>query len=263
MTWSLHVATMLLTVALWWGSTALIARQIVRRPGNYATLLVLSSVLGIAGLAAVAALRSVTTTASAFAALVAALLVWSWIEVTFLTGKVTGLVDRDTGDPTARAAHSGFFARAGAAFAAILWHELLIIITVGAVALTTSGGDNDLALLVVLLLWLMRSSAKLNLFLGVRNLGEGFLPPHLRHLLDFMRHRRMNLLMPVSILLGCAIAWHYGLEALGAASTHEAAAATILATLATLAVFEHLLMVLPVPAEALWRWSLADRSSGR
>ncbi|NDB26262.1 MAG: DUF3623 family protein, partial [Gammaproteobacteria bacterium] len=34
---------------------------------------------------------------------------------------------------------------------------------------------------------------------------------------------------------------------------------TILATLAALAVVEHLLMVLPLPAESLWRWSLANR----
>jgi hypothetical protein len=28
-----------------------------------------------------------------------------------------------------------------------------------------------------------------------------------------------------------------------------------------LALFEHLLMILPVPAETLWRWSLANRRS--
>jgi hypothetical protein len=48
---------------------------------------------------------------------------------------------------------------------------------------------------------------------------------------------------------------------LTASSTHEAAAATIIATLAVLALFEHLLMILPVPAETLWRWSLANRRS--
>jgi putative photosynthetic complex assembly protein 2 len=108
---------------------------------------------------------------------------------------------------------------------------------------------------------LMRSSAKLNLFLGVRNLGEGFFPPHLQHLLGFMRQRRMNPLMPVSLLLAGAIGWHFGNVTLTASSTHEAAAATIIATLAVLALFEHLLMILPVPAETLWRWSLANRRS--
>jgi prenyltransferase beta subunit len=49
--------------------------------------------------------------------------------------------------------------------------------------------------------------------------------------------------------------------ALAAESAHAAAAATILGTLAALATLEHLLMILPVPAEALWRWSLANRRS--
>jgi hypothetical protein len=71
----------------------------------------------------------------------------------------------------------------------------------------------------------------------------------------------MNPLMPVSLLLAGAIGWHFGNVALTVSSTHEAAAATIIATLAVLALFEHLLMILPVPAETLWRWSLANRRS--
>ena len=48
-------------------------------------------------------------------------------------------------------------------------------------------------------LWLMRTSAKLNVFLGGINLGEEFLPPHLRYLLSFMARRPMNVLMPLSL----------------------------------------------------------------
>jgi len=69
----------------------------------------------------------------------------------------------------------------------------------------------------------------------------------------------MNPLLPLSILLGLAIAAWFGMAALSADTVHHAAASTILATLALLAAFEHLLMVLPLPAEALWRWSLSNR----
>lgn len=258
MSWSTLILPMLLTIALWWGSTALIARMIVGDPQHYRRLLQLGSLLGVGGLAAIVLLREVNTSASAMASLVAALAVWSWIEVTFLTGRITGLAAHRR-DSAASTAPSGFLGRATAAIAAILWHELLIIATVLVVAVTTLGGSNDLALLVLLLLWLMRSSAKLNLFLGVRNLGGGFLPPHLQHLLEFMRQRRMNLLMPVSLLLGATLAGYFGGRAIDAVSTHDATAASILATLAVLATLEHLLMILPVPAETLWRWSLANR----
>ncbi len=259
MMWQTHIVPMLLTVALWWGSTAVIARLIVGDPQRYPFLLRLFATIGAAGFAMILALREVNSTASAVAALLAALAVWSWIEVTFLTGKITGLA---AGGKLYAATSTGGFARhAASALAAILWHELLIIATVVIVAIGPYGSSNDLALLVLLLLWLMRSSAKLNLFLGVRNLGEGFFPPHLQHLLGFMRQRRMNPLMPVSLLLAGAIGWHFGNVALTVSSTHEAAAATIIATLAVLALFEHLLMILPVPAETLWRWSLANRRS--
>lgn len=261
MNWASHVAPLLLTVALWWGSTALIARLIVGHPQHYSRLLQWFTLIGLAGLGGIVLLREVTTSGSAMASLVAALAVWSWIEVTFLTGRITGVAARTA--PATAPPSAGTLARATAAIAAILWHELLIIATVGVVALGTLGGANQLALLVILLLWLMRSSAKLNLFLGVRNLGAGFLPPHLRHLLEFMRQRRMNLLMPVSLLLGSALCVHFAWLAATALSAHEAAAAAILATLAALATLEHLLMILPVPAEALWRWSLAPRQSSR
>jgi putative photosynthetic complex assembly protein 2 len=257
--WSTHVAPMLLTIVLWWGSTALIARLVGRAPRTYGRLLLLTTICGLVGLALVVGLRDVTTGASAMTALVAALAIWGWIEVTFLTGKVTGPEPVLHGAAVARRLGSGLLRRAVDAITAILWHELLIAGTVALVALLLVGSANDLALLVLLLLWLMRSSAKLNLFLGVRNLGGAFLPPHLQHLLEFMRQRPMNPLLPVSVALGVAIAWQCGSAALAADAPHAAAAYSILATLALLAVLEHLLMVLPVPAEALWRWSLANR----
>jgi len=251
--WATHGAPLLLTLALWWGSTAVIARLIGHTPHTYPRLLLLATLFGFAGLLLLVGLRDTTSGAAAVGALIGAIAVWGWIEVTFLTGKVTGPPPGHSADD------EGLFWRAGRAFTAILWHEILIALTVAVAAVFLLGRENDLALLVLLLLWLMRSSAKLNLFLGVRNLGEGFFPPHLRHLLDFMRHRAMNALMPISLLAGTAIAWHFGVASLSAASAYEATASTILSTLAALAVFEHLLMVLPLPAETLWRWSLANR----
>ena len=252
MSWSLHALPILLTIAAWWGSTAVIARVVGRPQHTYRRLLGIASLLGVAGLILNISLLQTLTISSAIGAFCAALAIWGWIEITFLTGAVTG-------PPPAHAPRSHGLGRAIDALRAILWHELLIIATVVSVGLVTAGNDNELALLVLLLLWLMRSSAKLNLFLGVRNLGEGFFPPPLLHLLDFMQKRRMNLLMPISLLLGSAITLQCARDALEATTPYAATSATMLATLALLAVFEHLLMILPLPAEHLWRWSLANR----
>lgn len=252
--WALLCGSLLLTIAVWWGATGIIAWLIGRSVDSYPTLLRGTLVLGVIALAAVLATRNLQSVEGAALAFLGAIGIWAGIEVSFLTGRVTGLPPRAEATPTAHG-----WRHAIEAVRVILWHELLIIGVVVVVAGMTIDADNRVALGTLLLLWLMRSSAKLNLFLGVRNLGEGFLPPHLQHLLGFMRHRRMNPLMPLSIAIGALIAWRCGSAALAAASMHDAAAYSILATLALLAVVEHLLMVLPMPAESLWRWSLANR----
>jgi putative photosynthetic complex assembly protein 2 len=112
-----------------------------------------------------------------------------------------------------------------------------------------------------IVLWGMRESSKLNLFLGVLNLGESFLPPHLAYLGSFFRRRRMNALLPVSVAVGGALALYEGLQASDpTASAFGRTAATLLATLLTLGVLEHLALVVPVRIERLWR--LVDRESG-
>ena len=83
---------------------------------------------------------------------------------------------------------------------AILWHELGIVVVGVAIVLVTWGQPNQVATQTFLVLWVMRTSAKLNLFLGVRNLSEEFLPPHLAYLQSFFRRRPMNALLPFSVL---------------------------------------------------------------
>jgi hypothetical protein len=106
----------------------------------------------------------------------------------------------------------------------------------------------------------MRLSAKLNVFLGVRNLAESFLPDHLSHLRSFFRRRRANALFPFSVAgstLACALL--LGEATAAGADAFRAVGFTLLGTLMALAVLEHWFMVLPLPFEALWRWALRSR----
>ena len=68
MMWHGYIVPMLLTVALWWGSTAVIARLIAGDPQRYPLLLRLFATIGIAGFAMILALREINSTASALAA---------------------------------------------------------------------------------------------------------------------------------------------------------------------------------------------------
>jgi putative photosynthetic complex assembly protein 2 len=99
----------------------------------------------------------------------------------------------------------------------------------------------------------MRLSAKLNVFLGVLNLGEAFVPPHLKYLISFMRKRRMNALMPVSLLGGLAlVAWLTQLRVAPGVSAFHKVEYAFLIGMAGLAVLEHAMLVLPLPFTALW-----------
>ena len=69
----------------------------------------------------------------------------------------------------------------------ILYHELAIVATALAVVAVTWGGANQVGTWTFLLLWAMRLSAKLNVFLGVPNLTEQFLPEHLRLSRELLR----------------------------------------------------------------------------
>lgn len=108
----------------------------------------------------------------------------------------------------------------------------------------------------------MRLSSKLNLFLGVRNLFESFLPDHLRYLRSYFRRRAMNALFPVSVAGGGIVAvllWQRALA--DESSAFIGVQATFLAALMTLAILEHLFLVLPLPSAALWQWGLRSRVS--
>ena len=230
-----------LTVLLWWGSTGLITGLVRRDPRSYPALLAATSITAVIGLAVLVGVREDTRVVAAIAGFCAALALWSWIEVTFLTGAITGQIRALPANLPRRG-----WRHALAALQAILWHELAIIVLAATVALLSIGWPNTIGLATLLVLWVLRSSAKLNLFLGVRNLGEGFLPDHLAHLLEHFHHRRMNALLPFSLVLSS------GSQAAAATLPVEAVGYTMVATLAALGVLEHLLMVAPLPPEMLW-----------
>ena len=103
---------------------------------------------------------------------------WAWQEVGFLLGYVTG--------PRQAPARPGSSEpqRFVQAIQTILYHEFALVVLGVLVLAITWDAPNQVGLWTFTILWVMRQSAKLNLFLGVRNLNDEFLPEHLRHLAD-------------------------------------------------------------------------------
>ena len=148
------------------------------------------------------------------------------------------------------------WARFKAATATVIHHELAIAATAILLFAVTWGQPNQAAPLTFLLLFVLRLSAKFNLYLGVPNLSDEVFPEHLAYLKSYFRTARCNPLFPVSILLGIGIAaWAWSVAERAPASSGASASATLLAGLAVLGVVEHLFLVLPLRDAKMWRWA--------
>ncbi len=245
----------LFAVFIWWFSTGIVL--LLNRLSTAAVQLsqLLSSLLGGLALLALAHTAQQTSVAAAYCAFTSALLVWGWHELSFLTGWITG--PRKTALPPGLREGQRFWQ----SVRAILWHELAILaVGIGIVAITWEA-PNQTGTGTFIVLWVMRTSAKLNLFLGVRNLSEKFLPAHLAYLESFFRRRPVNLLFPVSVTAATAVLAVMVQHAL-APTTPEAVmvGTTLVATMLALAVLEHWLLVLPLDTTALWRWAMREQT---
>jgi putative photosynthetic complex assembly protein 2 len=185
-------------VFMWWFCTGLVLLLDTLPRTTFRWSLLISSALGVAALMGLAHTAQQSSLAGAYCAFTCALLVWGWHELTFLTGWLTG--PRRTALPAAVTGWPRFVA----SVQAILWHELALIAVGVVIIAITWKAPNQVGTGTFVLLWVMRVSAKLNLFLGVRNLSEEFLPPHLAYMASFFRRRRMNALLPWSVLAGAA-----------------------------------------------------------
>lgn len=236
-------------IFIWWFSTGVILLLDNLPRTTFRWSIVLSSLLAGSALLGLAHTAGQTTEAGAYCAFTCALLVWGWHELTFLTGWLTG--------PRKIASPAGLtgWPRFSQAVAAILWHEIGILAMGAAIVAITWNAPNQVGTWTFAVLWTMRTSAKLNLFLGVRNLSEEFLPPHLKYLQSFFRRRKMNLLFPLSVTAATAVAAMMVAAALRAPAA-EAVGLVLVTTMLALAILEHWLLVLPLPSTALWRWAM-------
>ncbi|TCZ65987.1 putative photosynthetic complex assembly protein PuhE [Roseicella aquatilis] len=244
----------LFALFLWWFSTGAILWLDGLPMRTYPRSMAAASVVQALAFWGLAVSSADASVAGAYCAFSCGLLAWAWQEMAFLMGFATG-PSRAPCPPDAAG-----WRRFTLALRAILYHELAIIAGAVAVLAVTWGQPNQVGAWTYLLIWGMRQSAKLNVFLGARNLNEQFLPPHLRYIGSFFLRRPMNLLFPFAVTaatLLTALLFHLAL-APGAAA-FEVAGFTALGTLAALATLEHWFLVLPIPAEALWNWGLRSR----
>ncbi len=242
-------------VFVWWFSTGLVLLLDGLPRGTFRWSLVISSLLAVAALVGLVRASGQTTVQASYCGFTCALLVWGWHELSFLTGWITGPRKQPSPDDALRSE------RFGHAVSAILWHELAIAAVGVAILILTHDAPNQVGTWTFLVLWIMRISAKLNLFLGVRNTGKELLPEHLAYMGSFFRRRTMNGLFPFCVAASSVMLTAMALRLQEVDRPWAAVGLVLVGTLLALAIVEHLLLMLPLPSTALWRWALRERGA--
>ena len=245
----------LFVIVVWWASTGAIfyANGRPRRTQHWS----LAGIVGLAVLADYAILftRNDPGPLEAAIAFAAAIAIWGLIEMTFLMGYITG--PRRTVCPPDTTPGQRF----RFACLAIAHHEIAILAALALIGWQTTGAANFVAAGTFGLLWLMRLSTKLNLFFGVPNTAAELLPPQIAYMKSYFRRAPMSGFFPLSVsaatVLTCVLAIRAGAAP---AASFEITGYAMLAALSALGMIEHWFLVLPIPAQTLWGWSLEGRA---
>jgi putative photosynthetic complex assembly protein 2 len=249
-------AAALFALFVWWFSTGAVLWVIGLPERATGKTMIAVTAVGLAALFGLHVSADMATPGGAYLAFTCGVLLWAWHETSFLTGAVTG--PRRSAIPAGVSGWERFRMASGT----VMHHEVAIALTMALAAAAAYGGENQIGVMTFAILWLMRLSAKLNVFLGVPNLTEEFLPTHLAYLKTCFRKRPMNLLFPVSVTISTlASAWLFHLALAADASPFQATGYALLAVLMTLAVIEHWFLVLPLPVGALWSWGMRSRET--
>ncbi|HTI30805.1 MAG TPA: putative photosynthetic complex assembly protein PuhE [Sphingomonas sp.] len=241
---------LLFALLMWFIGTAAVVWLDSRPRSTFRTSLILAGLVAIGALSIVRTTASDTSASGAYTGFAAAIVVWGWHEMSFLMGAVSG--------PNRAALPAGTIGwrRFTAATATVIHHELAIAATAILLFALTWGQPNQAAPLTFLLLFVLRLSAKFNLFLGVPNLSDEVFPAHLEHLKSYFRVRRMNPLLPFSIAFGLALAaWAWTAAEAAPVGSGASATGALLAGLTVLGVVEHLFLVMPFKDAKMWRWA--------
>ncbi len=245
------------TLFVWWFCTGVIFYLDGLPKRTYWTSIGVATFVATCAIIGVIAASRTQTAATAYVAFTCAVLIWGWQEMLFLMGILAGPSKAELPGGVTEQTRFKLAARA------VIHHELALF-SVGVLLLVlTWGAPNQVGSATYALLWLMRLSAKLNLFVGVRNTYAHLLPAHMAYLGSFFRQRST-----VSTFFFCSIVFAATLTAalwwwvaVGASSVFTQTGATLLAALMSLAVIEHFFLVLPIPMERLWSAVLSSRNT--
>ena len=250
------LAPILFAVLVWWISTGILIWLVGRSAPVRGAAAIALSVLAVAATFAVFELRNTPSIFGVYAGFLTGITLWAWHEAMLLFGYISG--PRRSDCPPGLKGWNRFKVSAQT----VIHHELLILVHAGLIVWLSLGGTNQIAAATFVLLWAMRISAKMLIFFGAPNASHHFLPMHLKYLSTYFNTRQRTRLFPIFLVLtgaaACALLYN-GLTQ--TAGTAGATGSLLLGTLALLAVFEHIALILPIPDQRLWAWAVRKKAT--
>lgn len=236
---------------VWWFSTGAVL-LLVGSVGRSETLRAVCAggmlTIALCGLSVTAHDTGVGAAYMAFSCII---FLWGAQEIAFLSGWLTG-PRAQTCPPDAKGA-----TRFGFALQAIIYHEICLLVCGGVVYLVTQGAENQVGLWTYVALWVLRQSAKINLFLGVPVTNDELMPDAVQFLKTYFRRGPVSAFFPISVTLATAVLVVMIQRIVEVADTpFEVVGLTLVSTLFALGVVEHWFMLLPLPAITLWSWGI-------
>lgn len=241
-------------IALWFVSTGLVAMLNHRFRQSFGRALLIAGICAIGGLTLVAFTSNITSVWAVYASFVGGLMIWSWHEISFLTGAVAG-VHRDPCP-----LHAQGWERFSAATMALIHHEIALAMTAGLLLSLAAFTSNPTAAYTFGLLLIFRLSSKLNIYWGVPNMSDELLPAHLAYLKSYFGPKQLRPILPLSIAAIGGLTIYFAIAASNAATHAETVQSALLCCLCGLAALEHIFLAIPFRDSALWQWALDERT---
>lgn len=254
--WSGHVLPFVVTAAIWFFATGLIAWADSRERATFKGSLLAGGIAGLVGLTAVMVGSQFVSSMAVYASFIGALMIWGWHEIGFLTGAAAG-PSRAPCPPDARGLDR--FTRASAT---VIHHEIALAMTALLLIAISWNAPNQIGASVFVLMFGLRLLSKINLFVGVPNATTEMLPAHLAYLRSYFGPNRMTVLLAASIAAILALGAYFGSLAMQAGSNEaQMIGASLLATLCLLGALEHMFLALPFRDGMLWGWAFRAQTS--
>ena len=242
------------TVAIWFIATGLIAWADNRESATFSKSVMIGGAGGVLGLVLILLASLSTAVGAVYMAFVGALLVWAWHEISFLTGAVAG-PRRGVADPGLTGV-----ARFRQASATVMHHEVVLALTALLLISLSWNAPNQIGASVFVLMFGLRLTSKINLFVGVPNSTSEMLPEQLAYLKTYFGPNRMTVLLAISIAAIAGVtAWFAALALAAPLGSAAMVGASLLCTLCLLGALEHLFLALPFRDGMLWGWALPRR----